>query len=82
MKNDTIFIKNPKTGKPESINQRNVEKSGWGFSFFVDSELDAYRAAYQYRRNKHGLIVEYAAGAKEWMVTIFNENAEEIGVSK
>jgi len=47
----------------------------------VDSELEAYRAAYEYRHAQHGYKVEYAAGAGKWLVTVFNESAAGIDVA-
>ena len=66
----TITHKNAKTGKAEKINQRSLTRDDWGFSFFVDSELEAYKAAYQYQDRT--TEVEYAPNAEEWIVTVFS----------
>jgi hypothetical protein len=78
--NDTITTKNKMTGEKETINQYDIEIVGWGFHFFVDSELDAFKAAYQYRNAPHGVIVEFAGGVQKWMVTVFNETAKASGI--
>ena len=80
MKNDKIHAKNKETGKAEVINQRNIEELDWGFRFFVDSEMDAFKAAYQYRNSPHGTMVEFAGGLQSWMVTVFNAHPKEIGL--
>lgn len=65
----------------ESIKCQEIERLGWGFRFFVDSEMDAFKAAYNYRYNPHGTKVEFAGGAQRWMVTVFNSEAKEMGIS-
>lgn len=42
--------------------------------------MEAYKAAYQHRNNKNGVIVEFAGGTQRWMVTVFNEFAAEIEI--
>ena len=69
----SITLKNKRTGKAETIKLRGFEVSTWGFSFFADSELEAFKAAYAYRNSKYGVIIEFAEGCGEWMVTVFNE---------
>jgi hypothetical protein len=75
-----IFTRNKETGQCESIQQHELETVDWGFRFFVDGELEAFKAAYQYRNNPHGAIVEFAGGAKRWMVTVFNATARDAGI--
>ena len=75
-----LLMKNCQTGKSETINCREYSEKDWGFSFFVDSEVEAYKAAYKYSNSKHGVKVEFAGGAGEWMVTVFNEFAASIGL--
>ena len=75
-----LSMKNSQTGKSETIVCRECTEKDWGFSFFVDSEIEAYKAAYQYRNFKHGVKVEFAGGCGEWMVTVFNEFAASIGL--
>ncbi len=77
MTNDKIVTKNKKTKNTEIINQYDIEIVGWGMHFFVDGELEAFKAAYQYRNNPHGVKVEYAAGVGRWQVTVFNETAKD-----
>lgn len=57
------------------MSNKNVvpTKVDWGFYYLMDSELEALRLAYSYRHNPHGFEVKFAEGAKQWMVTIFNE---------
>jgi len=80
MENENLIIKNKKTGLTDIINQRELEVKDWGFSFFVDSESEAYKAAYSYRNSPHGVEVQWAGGAEEWMVTVFNEFAVKSGI--
>ena len=75
-----IYSKNKQTGKPEAITQYELTKQDWGFSFFVDGELEAFKAAYQYRESPHGVKVEYAGGAQQCMVTVFNSTARDAGI--
>lgn len=75
-----LTTKNLKTGQPETIPQHDLTRLDWGFHFFVDGELDAFKAAYLYRNSPHGLKVEYAGGAQRWMVTVFNERAAGMGL--
>ena len=82
MNNQVITTKNKMTGKMEVIKQYDLEMVDWGFHFFVDDELAAFKAAYQYRNNPHGVRVEFAGGARRWMVTVFNEFAAKIGLNK
>ena len=74
MKNSRIIMKNKSTGETEIINQYNIELLPWGLRFFVDSELAAYKAAYQYRNAPLGAKVEFAGGVGRCMVTVFNDN--------
>jgi hypothetical protein len=75
---NTIHAKNKQTGKSETIAMQNLTKNDWGFCFFVDTELEAFKAAYEYRNNPHGCRVEFAGGVKMWMVTVFNEFGAKI----
>jgi hypothetical protein len=79
-KQDVITMKNKQTGKAEIIHQRNIEILSWGFHFFVDGEIEAYKAAYKYRESKHGVKVEFAGGVQQWMVTVFNATAAAAGI--
>jgi hypothetical protein len=76
----TLWHRNAQNKRPEAIQCHEVTQQDWGFSFFVDSELEAYKAFYQYRNSKHGAIVEFAGGAGQWMVTVFNENGADLGL--
>jgi hypothetical protein len=71
---DRLTVKNSRTGHAETITQHDLEFTDWGFHFFCDSELDAFKAAYQYRNNQHGTEVRFAQGVQRWMVTVFNRN--------
>lgn len=75
-----ITTKNKQTGKAETIIQFELTKQDWGFSFFVNNEIEAFKAAYEYRNSKHGVKVEFAHGAQCWMVTVFNEFAKTAGI--
>jgi hypothetical protein len=77
---DKITTKNKQTGIMEVIAQHGIEMLDWGFHFFVDGEIEAYKAAYQYRDSKHGVRVEFAGGVQRWMVTVFNEAARAAGL--
>ena len=81
MRHDFLTIKNTQTGQIETIRQCEITQKDWGFSFFVDSELEAYKAAYAYRNSPHGVEVVFAGGAQKWMVTVFNQLAKQIGLS-
>ena len=81
-KTTNLTLKNKVTGRPENITQHNIELLDWGMRFFVETELQAYKAAYQYRHNQHGVKVEYSAGANMFMVTVFNEFGEKCGFNK
>lgn len=78
--NQSILSKNKMTKINEIIKQHDLEMVDWGFHFFVESELEAYKAAYQYRNAPHGAKVEFAGGVQKWMVTVFNAKAKEIGI--
>jgi len=76
----TLDIQNKKTGKPETIKQHDVTQLDWGFHFFADTELDAFKAAYLYRNSPHGVLVEFAEGVQRWMITVFNDLAASAGI--
>lgn len=76
----TLVSKNKMTGKMEIINQYDLEILDWGFRFFVDDELSAYKAAYLYRNSQNGVKVEFAGEVQKWMVTVFNETAKDAGI--
>lgn len=75
-----IEMKNRMTGKCDVIIQHEIEKVDWGFHFFVDSELDAYKAAYVYKGHP-AVKVEFARGVQRWMVTVFNQFAVDAGLA-
>lgn len=77
---ETLHTKNKRTGQHEAIAQHNLESVDWGFCFLVDTELGAFKAAYLYRHNPHGVDVNWAPGAQKWSVTVFNARAKEIGI--
>ena len=77
---NALNTKNKQTGKSETINQYDVQVLDWGFHFFVDDELSAFKAAYLYRNSPNGLKVEFAQGAQKWMVTVFNDTAKSSGI--
>jgi hypothetical protein len=79
---NALTIKNRKTNKPEQIIQNELTQNDWGFRFFVETELDAFKAAYLYRNNEHGVKVEFAQGVQKWMVTVFNEVGAKAGLNK
>ena len=66
---DKLITKNKKTEKLEAIKQREIRCEGSVLSFFVDTELEAYKAAYQFR---HGgeTRVEYSKNLNDWYVTV------------
>lgn len=75
-----MLLKNLKTQETEKIEIQDLEQTDWGFRFFVETELEAYKAGYQYRFNTHGYKVEFAGGCGKWMVTVFNDKAKGMGV--
>lgn len=77
---DKLHFKNKQTQAHETIVQQDLAETDWGFRFFVNSELEAYKAAYLYRSSKHGAKVQFAGGAQRWMVTVFNDNAAQYGI--
>lgn len=77
---DSLVSKNKATGKADVIKQYNLEMRDWGIHFYVDTELDAYKAAYQYRNVPHGTIVNYVVTADMWLVTVFNDKAKGMGI--
>jgi hypothetical protein len=77
---NVLTFKNRQTGRSQNIVQQDLEKMNWGFRFFVADELEAYRAAYEYRNSKHGYKVEFAGGAQRWMITVFNSIAVSAGI--
>jgi hypothetical protein len=76
-----MFTINKQTGKQDVINQYEIERLDWGFRFFVDGELEAFKAAYLYRNSLRGVIVEFSGGVQRWSVTVFNETAAKAGIS-
>jgi hypothetical protein len=74
---DSILHKNPKTGKIQTIKINGIGILDWGFHFFIETETDAYLAAYHYRNSMGGCKVEFAGGIGKWMVTVFNKNVPE-----
>lgn len=75
-----LTTRNKQTGTTEVVHQRELTKTDWGFHFFVDGEMEAYKAAYLYRESPHGVKVEFAGGVQQWMVTVFNKTAAACGI--
>lgn len=69
---DKLTMKSPKTGEAEFVVQRDIRVESWGLVFFVDGEFEAYKAAYAYRFNEHGVKIEFTPVTDQWMVTVFN----------
>lgn len=80
-KTDTAYFKNAKTNETEIIEKSDITATDWGFHFFVETEMKAYKSAYLYRFSPGGCKVEFAPGAQKWMITVFNENIPE-GIDK
>lgn len=55
-------------GKNKSIKTTEFEQYEEGFSFCVDSELDAFQAAYLYQRQS--VRVTYAPNVNKWLVQV------------
>jgi hypothetical protein len=53
----------------------------WGFSYYTKDEGTAFKIAYSYRLNPHGVKIEKSS-AGEFMVTIFNEFSTTIGIDR
>jgi hypothetical protein len=75
--NMQITHKHPVTNKAENITCYDVEQVDWGFYFFTDGELEAYKAAYIYRYSP-GVKVVFAGGAQRWSVTVYNKLGAEL----
>lgn len=78
MKTMKLHTKNMVTGEHEVITQYDVQVVGWGIDFKVDTEMEAFKAAYLYRKSKGEVRVEYAPNIGQWLVTVFNEGAAEL----
>jgi hypothetical protein len=76
---DSLKFKNITTGEDEVIVQHDFQVQGWGFRFMVDSEAAAYKAAYRYRFNKFGVVINYSLQFKMWAVTVYNAAAHGMG---
>ena len=80
-RNQAIMTVNAATKQAEVIELQNVVFLDWGFRFFVASELDAFKAAYQYRVSPHGVEIGFSVTEQKWMVTVFNDRAAAMGIS-
>lgn len=71
---DFLNLKSKRTGKHETIERYMIKViSGPNiFSFFVLSELDAYKAAYQFRNNR-ACKVEHLPTVDMWLLTVVNQ---------
>jgi hypothetical protein len=58
---------------------RKPEMKDWGFSFMTVTELAALRIAYSYRESPHGVKVEHYPAVEQFIVTIWNDRAKEMG---
>jgi hypothetical protein len=76
-----LHMKNKQTGKGEVIAMSDITQLDYGFYFYVESEIEAYKAAYLYRNSPHGCAVSWAGGVKRWRVTVFNENAVKCNIA-
>jgi hypothetical protein len=72
MKNQVTHIKNQKTEKIEAIKQIDLQMKDWGFAFFVETELDAYKIAHAYSPKKVG--IEYSKDSEMFYVTVYKDN--------
>lgn len=77
MKTMKLHHKNLRTGEHEVITQQNVELVDWGFNFLVNTESEAYKAAYLYRQSPH-VKIEYCPNLFRYMITVFNEGFEHL----
>jgi hypothetical protein len=69
MKNQVTHVRNAKTDKVEAIKQIDLKMQDWGFSFFVETELDAYKIAHAYSQKKVG--IEYSKDSEMFYVTVY-----------
>ncbi len=69
MKNQVTHVRNAKTDKVEAIKQIDLKMQDWGFSFFVETELDAYKIAHAYSPKKVG--IEYSKDSEMFYVTVY-----------
>jgi len=63
----------------KAAESRKPEMKHWGFSFMADTELNALRIAYAYRNNKHGVRIDHCPSVNQYMVTVWNAAALEMG---
>ena len=66
----TFQLKNKKTGMPESITSLYFEQTDSGFFFTVATELEAYKAAFEYRNSSKTVTIEYSIERSEWLVSV------------
>ena len=65
-----LVTKNPRTNQMEVIKVSDLQMEDDRFFFFVESEADAYKAAYQYRYNKTPPRVDYSQSLGKWFVSV------------
>lgn len=52
----------------QTINQHDLTLTDSGFEFYVDSECDAYKAAFVYRSREVSVV--FAEGVQKWLVIV------------
>lgn len=71
---DFLHLKSKRTGKHETIERYMIKVTSDPniFSFFILSELDAYKAAYQFRDNR-ACKIEHLPIVDMWRLTVVNK---------
>jgi|GEM_PF-6846920 len=67
----TLQIKNKQTKLAETITSLYFEKTDYGFFFTVATELEAFKAAFEYR-NTLDTDIEYSTERGEWLVRVIS----------
>jgi hypothetical protein len=58
------------------------EQLSYGIQYLVDYESDAFKIAYLFRNNKHGVQVRWFENVNKFAVTVFNEYAAINGIDR
>jgi hypothetical protein len=61
------------------LDSRKPEVKDWGFSYYANNELEALCIAYVYRNSSHGVKVERIPAPNNFMITVWNSKAKEMG---
>jgi len=70
---DTVHVLDARTGKPVAIKRWDINLHDWGYSFYVKSELDAYRLAHQTGINANLFKIVYITDTDTFLVSVINK---------